>query len=366
MKSNCKVDVSSSEVKKSNFIEPGDRNFNKISQSKFGSEWYANQCNDNKNMNVILSLLSTQSMKPYDLKESYELYHAKIENYFELVKTPYNTRRAMLFNLLEGQVLQDVIEKNNQGQLLNFEELVKYLKETYDEQTSIIEAKNAKKFKASEIDPAPESKPARPDPNDMDEDELEMLSKARARLANTKNMIDDSASNILLHDYEESTRVTFNTHSVRTPSAHDDYISKEVKTIIALQNTESTLKDSINTPLVNDLNLKSVLSEHQIPATSNVILQALAGISLHNNVTGSVRVAQTPAGLTPGPTPFRDQLNLNKDGENFEGGDFDWKSAIASLINQKMNSKMFYRMIMKLMMMLARMLKWKMEKKMKR
>lgn len=37
-----------------------------------------------------------------------------------------------------------------------------------------------------EIDPNPETKPARPDPQDMDQDELEMLSEARARLANTQ------------------------------------------------------------------------------------------------------------------------------------------------------------------------------------
>lgn len=37
-----------------------------------------------------------------------------------------------------------------------------------------------------DTDAAPETKPARPDPVDMDEDELEMLSEARARLANTK------------------------------------------------------------------------------------------------------------------------------------------------------------------------------------
>jgi hypothetical protein len=41
-------------------------------------------------------------------------------------------------------------------------------------------------FTAGEIDPNPETKPARPDPIDMDEDEKEMLSEARARLANTK------------------------------------------------------------------------------------------------------------------------------------------------------------------------------------
>jgi pre-mRNA-splicing factor CDC5/CEF1 len=43
-----------------------------------------------------------------------------------------------------------------------------------------------RKLKPGEIDPNPEIKPARPDPKDMDEDELEMLSEARARLANTQ------------------------------------------------------------------------------------------------------------------------------------------------------------------------------------
>ena len=42
------------------------------------------------------------------------------------------------------------------------------------------------KYRGDEADPAPESRPARPDPVDMDEDELEMIGEARARLANTK------------------------------------------------------------------------------------------------------------------------------------------------------------------------------------
>uniref|UniRef100_A0A915PGV6 Cell division cycle 5-like protein n=1 Tax=Setaria digitata TaxID=48799 RepID=A0A915PGV6_9BILA len=45
---------------------------------------------------------------------------------------------------------------------------------------------DARKLRPGEIDPTPETKPARPDPIDMDEDELEMLSEARARLANTQ------------------------------------------------------------------------------------------------------------------------------------------------------------------------------------
>lgn len=45
---------------------------------------------------------------------------------------------------------------------------------------------DAKKLRPGEIDPSPETKAARPDPVDMDEDEKEMLSEARARLANTQ------------------------------------------------------------------------------------------------------------------------------------------------------------------------------------
>ena len=41
-------------------------------------------------------------------------------------------------------------------------------------------------LRAGEIDPNPETKPCRPDPIDMDEDEKEMLAEARVRLANTK------------------------------------------------------------------------------------------------------------------------------------------------------------------------------------
>lgn len=43
-----------------------------------------------------------------------------------------------------------------------------------------------RKLKPGEIDPNPETKPARPDPLHMDEDEKEMVAEARVRLANTK------------------------------------------------------------------------------------------------------------------------------------------------------------------------------------
>ena len=51
----------------------------------------------------------------------------------------------------------------------------------------VLDAKDdPRRLRPGEIDPHPETKPARPDPVDMDEDEKEMLSEARARLANTK------------------------------------------------------------------------------------------------------------------------------------------------------------------------------------
>lgn len=47
-------------------------------------------------------------------------------------------------------------------------------------------SEDVRRLRPGEIDPDPETKPARPDPIDMDEDEKEMLSEARARLANTQ------------------------------------------------------------------------------------------------------------------------------------------------------------------------------------
>lgn len=52
--------------------------------------------------------------------------------------------------------------------------------ETYDPRD------DPRRLRPGEIDPNPETKPARPDAVDMDEDEKEMLSEARARLANTQ------------------------------------------------------------------------------------------------------------------------------------------------------------------------------------
>lgn len=49
-----------------------------------------------------------------------------------------------------------------------------------------IQVDDPRKLRPGEVDPVPETRPAHPDPIDMDEDEKEMLSEARARLANTQ------------------------------------------------------------------------------------------------------------------------------------------------------------------------------------
>ncbi|KAL7921151.1 pre-mRNA splicing factor component domain-containing protein [Trichoderma austrokoningii] len=53
-------------------------------------------------------------------------------------------------------------------------------------ETQAPSAEDVRRLRPGELDPDPETKPARPDTIDLDEDEKEMLSEARARLANTQ------------------------------------------------------------------------------------------------------------------------------------------------------------------------------------
>lgn len=53
-------------------------------------------------------------------------------------------------------------------------------------ETKAPSADDVRRLRPGELDPDPETKPARPDTIDLDEDEKEMLSEARARLANTQ------------------------------------------------------------------------------------------------------------------------------------------------------------------------------------
>ncbi|CAN8103049.1 unnamed protein product [Discula destructiva] len=57
---------------------------------------------------------------------------------------------------------------------------------TGGDEASAPSADDVRRLRPGEVDPDPETKPARPDTIDLDEDEKEMLSEARARLANTQ------------------------------------------------------------------------------------------------------------------------------------------------------------------------------------
>lgn len=63
---------------------------------------------------------------------------------------------------------------------------LEHYEQLIDKATGREEDDDPRKLRPGEIDPNPETKPARPDPIDMDDDEKEMLQEARARLASTK------------------------------------------------------------------------------------------------------------------------------------------------------------------------------------
>lgn len=60
------------------------------------------------------------------------------------------------------------------------------LDQAQDKEDGVDTHDDPRRLRPGEIDPNPESKPARPDPIEMDEDEKEMLSEVRARMANTQ------------------------------------------------------------------------------------------------------------------------------------------------------------------------------------
>lgn len=70
--------------------------------------------------------------------------------------------------------------------LEHYEQLLEQMNRAQEESTEGPSLSELKQPREGERDAAPESRPSRPDPVDMDEDEKEMLAEARARLANTQ------------------------------------------------------------------------------------------------------------------------------------------------------------------------------------
>lgn len=94
-------------------------------------------------------------------------------------------------------------------------------------------ADDVRKFRPGEMDPDPETKPARPDAIDMDEDEKEMLSEARARLANTQGkkakrkarerLLEDSRRLAMLQKRRELKHAGINIKLVHRKKGEMDY-----------------------------------------------------------------------------------------------------------------------------------------------
>lgn len=82
--------------------------------------------------------------------------------------------KILFFYFLDFVIFSDQAQRRREG-----------LEETSDDPRAL---------RPGEIDPNPENKPARPDPIDMDEDELEMLSEGKK----TKDFLFDNIINILL------------------------------------------------------------------------------------------------------------------------------------------------------------------------
>ncbi|KAL9125596.1 MAG: hypothetical protein Q9217_005222 [Psora testacea] len=118
-------------------------------------------------------------------------------------------------------------------------------------ETQAPSADDVRRLRPGELDPDPESKPARPDTVDLDEDEKEMLSEARARLANTQGkkakrkarerQLEDSRRMALLQKRRELKNAGINIKITNRKKGQMDYnadIPFEKKAVPGFYNTQ--------------------------------------------------------------------------------------------------------------------------------
>ena len=121
-------------------------------------------------------------------------------------------------------------------------------------ETQAPSADDVRKLRPGELDPDPESKPARPDTIDLDEDEKEMLSEARARLANTQGkkakrkarerQLEDSRRMALLQKRRELRNAGINIKITNRKKGQMDYnadIPFEKKAALGFYDTQEEL-----------------------------------------------------------------------------------------------------------------------------
>ncbi|CAJ0956739.1 unnamed protein product, partial [Mesorhabditis belari] len=166
----------------------------------------------------------------------------------------------------------------------------------------------------------------------ISEKELEEIVKIGHATEAISQYADEAPTSGLLTDYVASARANAaNARTLRTPANHRDTIEKEVHNLLALQNTESSLKGGINTPLYESSLGTGVTPVRQSMETPNTVLQSLAatpGTQTFGRTPGA-----TPVGATP--TPFRDQMGINQPGMDGMEQKAELRRALSSLPHPK-------------------------------
>nr|KAG5703308.1 hypothetical protein BaRGS_025550 [Batillaria attramentaria] len=167
-----------------------------------------------------------------------------------------------------------------------------------------------RKLKPGEIDPNPETKPARPDPVDMDEDgrvkgsvELEMLSEARARLANTQGK---KAKRKAREKQLEEARVKQKKRKKRGVDYNAE-IPFEKKPAPGFYDTSQEKYDPMD-PNYKRLRQQNLDGERRSDKEE-------VGMTPRGNMTPMARPGTdmtASGGMTPSQTPLRDKLNINQ------------------------------------------------------
>uniref|UniRef100_A0A2K6GF24 Cell division cycle 5-like protein n=1 Tax=Propithecus coquereli TaxID=379532 RepID=A0A2K6GF24_PROCO len=222
-----------------------------------------------------------------------------------------------------------------------------------------------RKLKPGEIDPNPETKPARPDPIDMDEDELEMLSEARARLANTQGkkakrkarekQLEEARyllvllpvhnleiSSTLIHDSEKEGRDRKKDKQHLKRKKESDLPSAILQTSGVSEFTKKRSKLVLPAPQISDAELQEVVKvgqaseiARQTAEESGITNSASSTLLSEYNVTNNsiaLRTPRTPASqdrilqeaqnlmaLTNVDTPLKGGLNTPLHESDFSG-----------------------------------------------
>ncbi|XP_017944231.1 cell division cycle 5-like protein isoform X3 [Neopelma chrysocephalum] len=174
-------------------------------------------------------------------------------------------------------------------------------------------ADDPRKLKPGEIDPNPETKPARPDPIDMDEDELEMLSEARARLANTQGkkakrkarekQLEEARRLAALQKRRELRAAGIEIQKKRKKKRGVDYnaeIPFEKKPAPGFYDTSEENYQSL------DADFRRLRQQDLDGELRSTPSQGSESLTPRGGLT-----PKPALGTTPGRTPLRDKLNIN-------------------------------------------------------